>query len=55
MICREALRTMVNNTTLDTISDAPIFGFALGILLGSYFVLWFGLCLGLSSFVGSLT
>ena len=46
---------MVNDKAFDTISDAPIFGFALGILLGSYFMLWFGLRLGLSSFVGSLT
>ncbi len=46
---------MINDTTLDTISDAPIFGFALGILLGLYFALWFGLRLGMSSFLGSLT
>ena len=46
---------MVNDTTVNIISDAPIFGFALGILLGLYFAFWFGLRLGLSSFVGSLT
>jgi len=46
---------MVNDTIVNIISDAPIFRFALGILLGSYFALWFGLRLGLSSFVGSLT
>jgi len=54
-ICQEALRTMVNDTTVNIISNEPIFGFALGILLGSYFAFWFGLRLGLSSFVGSLT
>jgi hypothetical protein len=52
---RGALRTMVNDKSLATIGNAPIFGFALGILLGSYFALWFGLHLGLSSFVGSVT
>jgi len=46
---------MVNDTTVNIISDALIFRFALGILLGSYFAFWFGLRLGLSSFVGSLT
>ncbi len=46
---------MVNDTTVNIISDALIFGFALGILLGLYFALWFGLRLGLPSFVGSLT
>jgi len=36
-ICQEALRTMVNDTTVNIISDALIFRFALGILLGSYY------------------
>jgi len=32
---------MVNDTTVNIISDALIFRFALGILLGSYFEFWF--------------
>jgi hypothetical protein len=46
--------TMVNNKTLATFGDVPIFGYTLAILLGSYFALCFGLCLGKSSSVGSV-
>jgi hypothetical protein len=46
---------MANSKSLANIGYVSIFGFALGILLGSYFVLWIGLRFGKSSLVGSVT